>query len=951
MPAKARTKQKASTTTEKKTLFQKISLYFFRRPRKTALIWLIVTVFGAVSYGTLLKREGFPSIETPFALMRGTYLVNDPAKVDNDVAKPASEYILKQSGVKAVQTQSFDNFYVAQVSYEESVNAEAKSAEIQKGLEEKNILPDQATGKVEAFKFGFTERGDNLVISFYDPTNSTDTATLAAKARDAAKSLQAQNLSLVESVSIIEPFETAVNPATGQQEQAQKLFDRYAKREGDNNKFYNSVVIGVKAKPGSDELELDKQVQAAVATLNDTGEFKGFKATVSASNAPSINSQIDELQRTLLEGLLAVLIIGSIVIAIRASFITVLSMVTVLAIVNGLLYAIGYSLNTITLFALILGLSLIVDDTIIMVEAIDAQRRKRKNPEEVVKVATGKVGRAMIAATSTAALSFAPLLFVGGILGSFIRAIPITIISALVISLIVALLFIPLFARYLLLGKKQLGKENVHEASAGVEAAIARFLSYPMLWAKHSTKKLFAVGMTALIIGFGFIAAGGYIFKEVKFSIFPTDKDSNQLSLTLTFAPNTDIQQAETVTDKANKVLSDSIGSDFKQASYYGQAGVQTATLYVEMSDYKEREITAPQIVEKATAAFNNFEGATVKVGQVGAGPPASAFSARVDSSQNREGATRLGNDISEFLKTVELKRADGSIAKISSVTPPNPAIYNRDGNKAYVDTKAEFEDTDTSTLVTLTQQAVEKEFPKNKVASYGLDQNALSFNFGQEDENQDSFKTLAIAFPLLLVVIYVLLAAQFRSLLQPLLIFMAIPFSLFGIALGLYLTNNPFSFFTMLGFFALIGLSIKNTILLTDYANQSRRAGMGAVDAAHEALAERFRPLIATSLTAVVSLIPLALTSPFWEGLAVVLICGLLSSTFLVITVFPYYYLGSEYLRSRFSRKIALLWIIASIALIVLLAQAGFGGATALAPLVVAIVLYVFKRRKFILN
>ena len=93
----------------------------------------------------------------------------------------------------------------------------------------------------------------------------------------------------------------------------------------------------------------------------------------------------------------------------------------------------------------------------------------------------------------------------------------------------------------------------------------------------------------------------------------------------------------------------------------------------------------------------------------------------------------------------------------------------------------------------------------------------------------------------------------------------------------------------------------------------------MGAIDAAHEALAERFRPLIATSLTAVVSLIPLAITSPFWEGLAIVLISGLLSSTFLVITVFPYYYLGAEYLRSIVSRKEAIGWLLITIGLVAL--------------------------------
>jgi multidrug efflux pump subunit AcrB len=106
-----------------------------------------------------------------------------------------------------------------------------------------------------------------------------------------------------------------------------------------------------------------------------------------------------------------------------------------------------------------------------------------------------------------------------------------------------------------------------------------------------------------------------------------------------------------------------------------------------------------------------------------------------------------------------------------------------------------------------------------------------------------------------------------------------------------------------MLGFFALIGLSIKNTILLTDFANQSRRAGLNAVDSAVAALEERFRPLVATSLTAIVAMIPLAISSPFWEGLAIVLIGGLLSSTFLVLTVFPYYYLGAEFLRVKSSK------------------------------------------------
>jgi multidrug efflux pump subunit AcrB len=233
-------------------------------------------------------------------------------------------------------------------------------------------------------------------------------------------------------------------------------------------------------------------------------------------------------------------------------------------------------------------------------------------------------------------------------------------------------------------------------------------------------------------------------------------------------------------------------------------------------------------------------------------------------------------------------------------------------------------------------------------LATYNLKTSNLVFDIGQEQENQDSFKTLLIAFPLLLLAIYVLLYIQFRSLLQPLLIFMAIPFSFFGITAGLWLTHNAFSFFTMLGFFALIGLSIKNTILLTDYANQARRAGHGPADSIAIALQERFRPLIATSFVAIFSLIPLYLSNPFWEGLAVTLIFGLLSSTLLVITVFPYYYLGAEYLRLHNSRKGFLKWLalnILVIAVVVKLASKAALPAFVILNLIL-IALKIVKRR-----
>lgn len=921
-------------------LLPKFSLAIFDRPRIAAIMWLCLTVFGVVSYTTLLQREGFPSVNIPFSMISGTYLVNDPAKVDREVAKPISDIALKDTRVKSVQTQSQGVFYSVILQYDEGTNAEKVGEEIEQRVKKAGVLPKPATIESQAPKFGFTERGDSGVITVYAEKSGLSEAELVAEGEKVAHFIKEQHFEAIESISVVNPFVKGTDPSSGQEILTQTKFDRYGEHQDGQNKFYDSVAIGFMQKAGTDVIDLDDRLRDAVARYNGEHQDSAFTSVVSASYAPDIKDQISELQQALLEGLLAVLVIGSIVIAIRASIITVLSMLTVLAITLGVIFAVGYSLNTITLFALILCLGLIVDDTIIMVEAIDAQRRRRKDPRETVAVATRKVSRAMVAATSTAILSFAPLLFVGGILGSFIRAIPVTVITSLLVSLLVALVFIPLFARYLLLGKKQMGEKNVHEPAAGIESKVAAFIAGPMLWARGSMKKLFAVGMVAVIIGFCFVGASGFLFQKVTFNIFPPSKDTNGLMVQLGFPPGTTVEQAEAVTDRADTIVAKDLGENFKSASYYESASAQSATLYTYIVSYKERDVTSVQLVDQLKSKFKGFEGAQVTVAQLDVGPPVASFNVRI-RADDRAGALRLAQDVKTFLQDRELTRLSGDKAKIVTANVSDPGTYTRDDGMSYVQVSATFDGNDTSTLVALAQDAIEKEFTPEVLRSYGLNESAMQFDLGQEEENQDSFKTLAIAFPILLVAIYLLLSIQFRSLAQPLLIFMAIPFSLFGITLGLYLTDNAFSFFAMLGFFALLGLSIKNTILLTDYANQLRRGGSTAIDAAVGALEERFRPLIATSFTAVVSLLPLSLSSPFWQGLTTVLIGGLLSSTFLVITVFPYYYLGAEYIRLRVSRKACLSWLAVTVVASIGIVQAGLNaGLIPLAAIAFAVIM-----------
>ncbi len=247
---------------------QRLSLWSFKRPRQTALIWLILAIFGATCYGTLLKREGFPSVNTPFAIASGSYLVNDSSKVDHDVAEPLSAYLLKQPKVKSVQTQSAGNFYTVIVSYKDKTDAGPISKTLSRKINKRKLLPAQATLQFSPYEFGFTQRGDDVVVSFYSPGNSVSTRELTAKAQKAASFIRSKHLPLVKRVSIINQYELATNPLTGLKESNQKTFGRFGQHTDGRNKFYQSVVIGVKAKPHADNLELDKQVRSAVSELN-----------------------------------------------------------------------------------------------------------------------------------------------------------------------------------------------------------------------------------------------------------------------------------------------------------------------------------------------------------------------------------------------------------------------------------------------------------------------------------------------------------------------------------------------------------------------------------------------------------------------------------------------------------------------------------------------------------
>lgn len=880
----------------KPTRLGKLSLFLYNHVFLSATLWVSLFVFGVLSYSVFMQRQGFPSVEVPVSVANAVYFVDDKAKVDNEVTKPLSDVIEGVPEVKTVRTNSFNNQATIVIEYNDGVTSDSGSQKVQQAIESQVDLPNEANVTYQPIDAARFNNKYDVLLSV--GTAGKDPSELQAVAGNMASQLKVK-LPDAQLVEVVPLFEEAVNPQTGQTERQQVRFDWV--RSVSNPTVSPSIVIGIQSKENEDVLSFDEKLTSVVTDLSQQDEFKNYSVTVAAGFADSIRDQISSLQGNLIEGLLIVGVICLIFIGLRAGLLAAISMAMTLTVSLGILYISGVTLNTITLFGLVLCLGLIVDDTIIMIEAIDAERKRKKPLPEAITVAVKKIALASAAGTFTTMLGFAPLLFISGILGEFIRILPVTIIISLAVSLVVSLLFVPFMSRWFL-GQppKVASAKNPLTYARRLVDGLGNLVARIIMGANTRRRKIIRSAV-AVAISLALVGATGLLFQKVKFDIFPTPEDSNAIQVAYTFAPGTSLQDAQSITNDVNTKITSTLGDNLQRITYLGSANSRQATANVALVSYEERDATAKQLVEQLQADVQSENRARVVVSQISAGPPKEEFPFKVQiPAENPAEANRVATELVSFLKDKQITRPNETQATIDEIqyVGEQTSISRIDGQRI-IEVSAAFDAEDTSALVQATETVVRDEF-LSAANLESIKPEDIKFDFGSESDNQQSFSAVLVALPLLVLAMYVLLAAQFRSFLQPMLILLAVPFSFFGVAAALIISNNPFSFFVMVAFFALIGISVNNSILLTDYANQGRRGGLSPRQAISRAVTERIRPLVTTSLTSILALLPLALTDPFWESLAVTLIGGLAASAVLVVVSFPYYYLVLESLRSR---------------------------------------------------
>jgi multidrug efflux pump subunit AcrB len=873
-----------SSNAGRRSIITTIALFFATRWRLTLAFLIVVLVAGFSAFGFGLNREGFPPINTPISVVSGTWFVDDAEVVDEQLVLPLSEAFGQVDGVVSIESQARSSSFVVVVEFESDISSDVGTAAL---LALDVDVPDGADiiyNPVNAAKL--VGQYDTLV-SIVGPPDASP-IELEAQAGALAEYLAADSSIAVADVRSL--VTESIDPATGAEEIRQTRFTRVALS---SDGYQEAIAIGIVRTEGDslDVLQFSDRLDGLLASA-DLPLDDGFEAFVTADFATGVRAQLSSLTTNLLTGLTAVAIVSLILIGWRVAVMTAgfMGLVTIGALAG--LWGVGYSLNTITLFGLILTLGLIVDDAIVISESIDANKDASDEPIGVIRAAIDRVGSASFAGTLTTVVVFSPMLFVGGILGEFIRPIPTTVIITLLLSFLFSIVFIPALARVFLVNRRPV-RNPVAKLERRLAHAAGRLAAYP----SGNGIKGWATGGGLAAFALAGVLLAGTVAGTLGFSIFPAGKDATAISVSAEFTPGTTIEEAERIADEIDAVVLAVLGDELDRSQYLRGNERLTETA-VDLTPIGGRP-TAPEFVEEIEAGVAGIEGVRVTVGALENGPPVVEFpfAVQIDVDETTVAAGEaLAEEIRDELLGLELEGGDVTI--VDSIVSTAGEIARVDGDR-FIEVRAKYDTDEVTSNLNATQDFLEEQFPPAELEARGLAADALRFDFGVESDNQDDFAALGVAGIVALLLMLVVITVQFRSLAQSLLIFLAIPFSFLGVFTILSITDNPLSFLVTVGFIALIGVAVNNTILLVDAANRARRGGASASEAVQEAITRRFRPLVATTLTTVVGLLPLALSDPFWESLGFTLIGGLVSSTFFVILTFPAFYLGLEAIRT----------------------------------------------------
>ncbi len=689
----------------------------------------------------------------------------------------------------------------------------------------------------------------------------------------------------------------------------------------------------------------------------------GTSISVASDDAVYIRDSITQVVKTL--GI-AVCIVVAVIFAFLASLrATVVPAVTIPIALLGAcagIAAVGFSLNILTLFALILAIGLVVDDSIVVLENIERRVERGEDPKEAASNGTRQVQFAVIATSATLIAVFVPLSFLRGEVGRLFSEFGLTLAIAVVVSTFVALSLCPVLAARLLKTGKQTGwlGRIIGGATEKVTAGYRRLLG-------------FALGMPLVVLAIAALLSGASwsLYANLPSALTP-EEDRKVFFASINSPAGASLDYTDAAVTQVEKLLQPYVedGTVTDLISIVGQYGEpQRAFVVAVMAPWADREISPREVLSELRPEFSRITLADIRAfAPSGLGSGGSTALDVVVNAPSFDQAATWSADL------VELLRGDARITDVRRDyevnTPGYDITVNRDRARALgIDARTisatvqtlfasrdvtEFIDRDRQYQVILQARAEDRTSPDDltglnvrtssgdlvpldglveverraSVRAYnrfdrqpsveisaglaeGVDLGAaieaveaaadqlpdglrLSYT-GQAKEFQDTSNGLFVTFGLALLVVFLVLAAQFESFVQPVVILLSVPLAITGALLTIFATGSTINVYSQVGMVLLIGLMAKNGILIVEFANQLREDGASVRDAVIEASAVRLRPILMTVLSTVLGAVPLVLSSGAGAesrfSIGIVIIGGFLIASILTLFLTPVLY------------------------------------------------------------
>jgi multidrug efflux pump len=728
------------------------------------------------------------------------------------------------------------------------------------------------------------------------------------------------------------------------------------------------VAVALVPQPGANYLDISKEFEKRFAQLKQDSP-KDIKLNVSLDNTKFIKSSVTEVAETIILSLVLVIIIIYLffrdwAIAIRPLIDIPVSLVFTFFI----MYIFGFSINVLSLLAIVLATGLVVDDGIVVTENIFKKVEEGLSPFEAAIKGSNEIFFAVISISITLAAVFLPVVFLQGFVGRLFREFGIVIGAAVLISAFVSLTLTPMLNAYLM-------KKTGHKKSRFYEWSEPFFVAmndnYEHSLNKFLNKRWLAIPIILVCVGLIVM-----FWKLIPKETAPYD-DRSAINMSITTPEGSSFEYTDRFIQKIAKMVEDSIPEKkvnitITSPGFGGTGATNSGFVRMGLTDPNERDRPQADIAAQLTRITKKYsEGKvlvtqqpTISVGRRGGLPISYIIQAQnfeklrekvpqfmdevskdptftvsdvnlkfnkpeINLTIDRDKAKNLGVSVAAISQTLQLGLSGQRFSYFFMNGKQYQVIgqFDRGNRKDPLDLSSVYVRSDkgeliqVDNLVTAKEESSPPQLYRNnrfiaatvsaglapgksmgdgiaamdRIRDKVLDETFSTDLSGESRDFQESSSNTMFAFGLALLLVYLILSAQFESFIDPAIIILTVPMAVAGAFISLWLFGQSWNIFSQIGTIMLIGLVTKNGILIVEFANQLKEEGKNVHDAIREASVSRLRPILMTSLAIAIGALPIAMAlgaaAKSRIGMGVVIVGGTTFSLVLTLFVIPSIY------------------------------------------------------------